>query len=989
MPKIEDVEENKDVEEVPESSATANDEGSQEQTQLSVESSDHSAVVATPNASVASPTPTQHANDGSPNAQEAEVLSPSREEPQAGTEAPSSPSVVVLSPPQAAAMPGVASAPTVTQTPKKILVAPRRYRFANTDDRVDADAEPVDWFAANIQEPLPPDHWHGVPPGMEFWSSRMEKPVFHPSSKKLLNPKNKPTWTRLDTPPYPEIDQRYHDHYERFFNEDVGEIPEDRESAYIGRNCIRVSDIKTLSPQGWLNDTIINSYAKVIGHNNHIGEPSGPKVAVFDSMFVFTLLNINVGPESRSLYNYENSRGHAARALRDKSPMDYDVLLFMCNVQHDHWQLITVYPHHKWIEPMDPLRQSAEFWGRLIFRWLYDEIHYNRHKYKGTIFSENQPDYGWYFNMETTSYHVQRDGYNCGIYVLGFVLCIIQRMNPLRLDEKWAKLFRIKIFCELCPVTIRVDDTRAISIPIAEEDTKRPGKPGPLPKLPPDTRRTSKKRSALRIEADSDEEDLEPSHLYSEKGSRTLPSSRSELTPEEIAKENERRKQLTLAQEKAAKRYRDEQKKKREAKRAKENKQYFDREARRKVAKEKAEKIWKSGLRKLMMRKGKSVPKQRENLINRIKDWGVVEEEEEEESPNEGVAAAAAAVAQPDDETVEGDGDQPAANVDDEDDRKMPARPRGRQKRPPRSEREGQERTMSEMEQRGPVPQNLAPFYASEVAYLMFVPGYSTIDPPSERLRNYFCKFKADGKTKLDMWKFNHFRGMSGDKEEYDMQLAPKWVDSVFSEVFTEVVRMGPNQWFHVPIGSSDVDREAPAVLKTSIGLSCVQGGKDHCLSYAIASSMRYIGLREESLLLTKNASMLKHLPGDLALEKAVGYVQEAAPQIGMYTVYNGITKKQKKAKRLMELDDLLSKQSPFITIVEPIGRDGSRDHVVAVVDDIVFDTRVPVALQLCKETFDWICGEQGISKLGRVYQFVESMDKKKKFPKREMQKNW
>ena len=296
---------------------------------------------------------------------------------------------------------------------------------------------------------------------------------------------------------------------------------------------------------------------------------------------------------------------------------------------------------------------------------------------------------------------------------------------------------------------------------------------------------------------------------------------------------------------------------------------------------------------------------------------------------------------------------------------------------------------MSEMEQKGPVPRNLAPYHANEVAYLMFVPGYSTIDPPSERLRNVFVKFKGDGRTKLNMWKYNHFRGMSGEKEEYDMQLAPKWVDSVFSEVFTQVVRMGPNQWFHVPIGSSDGDRQAPAVLKTSIGLSCVQGGKDHCLSYAIASSMRYIGLREESLLLTKNASMLKHLPGDLALEKAVGYVQEAAPQIGKYTVYNGITKKQKKAKRLMELDDLLSKQSPFITIVEPIGRDGSRDHVVAVVDDIVFDTRVPVALQLCKETFDWICGEQGISKLGRVYQFVESLDKKKKFPKREMQKNW
>ena len=48
-----------------------------------------------------------------------------------------------------------------------------------------------------------------------------------------------------------------------------------------------------------------------------------------------------------------------------------------------------------------------------------------------------------------------------------------------------------------------------------------------------------------------------------------------------------------------------------------------------------------------------------------------------------------------------------------------------------------------------------------------------------------------------------------------------------------------------------------------------------------------------------------------------------------------------------------------FPTVVVPQGRDGSVNHAVCIVDDLVFDSTQPKALKLCRETLDWVCGGQ------------------------------
>ena len=45
-----------------------------------------------------------------------------------------------------------------------------------------------------------------------------------------------------------------------------------------------------------------------------------------------------------------------------------------------------------------------------------------------------------------------------------------------------------------------------------------------------------------------------------------------------------------------------------------------------------------------------------------------------------------------------------------------------------------------------------------------------------------------------------------------------------------------------------------------------------------------------------------------------------------------------------------------------PQGKDGSINHAVAVVEDLIFDSTQSHAMKLKKESFDWIFGSCGVS---------------------------
>jgi hypothetical protein len=69
-------------------------------------------------------------------------------------------------------------------------------------------------------------------------------------------------------------------------------------------------------------------------------------------------------------------------------------------------------------------------------------------------------------------------------------------------------------------------------------------------------------------------------------------------------------------------------------------------------------------------------------------------------------------------------------------------------------------------------------------------------------------------------------------------------------------------------------------------------------------------------------------------------------------------------------------------------GNDGSASHAVVVVDDINFDAILSHAMKLCRESFEWIRGKDGVGGIERALRFDEP-DKTEKIYTRTMLKNW
>ena len=75
-----------------------------------------------------------------------------------------------------------------------------------------------------------------------------------------------------------------------------------------------------------------------------------------------------------------------------------------------------------------------------------------------------------------------------------------------------------------------------------------------------------------------------------------------------------------------------------------------------------------------------------------------------------------------------------------------------------------------------------------------------------------------------------------------------------------------------------------------------------------------------------------------------------------------------------MTLDDLCLKQTHFPTLVLPCAKDQATNHVFCVIDDLIFDSTQKCALKLCRESIDWICGEEGCDSILVAYCFNQTV---------------
>jgi hypothetical protein len=131
----------------------------------------------------------------------------------------------------------------------------------------------------------------------------------------------------------------------------------------------------------------------------------------------------------------------------------------------------------------------------------------------------------------------------------------------------------------------------------------------------------------------------------------------------------------------------------------------------------------------------------------------------------------------------------------------------------------------------------------------------------------------------------------------------------------------------------------------------------------------------------------------DDQIKTLIEMIQKEAPCYGKAKVYNKTSRKRgKKKNHHITIEEIVNspKNVPFVTplLVIPAGKDGSVNHAVVVVDDLVFDSTQSHALKLKQETFEWICGEPGFERVYLAYHFFEPMNKTTKH-ERNFNKNW
>jgi hypothetical protein len=117
------------------------------------------------------------------------------------------------------------------------------------------------------------------------------------------------------------------------------------------------------------------------------------------------------------------------------------------------------------------------------------------------------------------------------------------------------------------------------------------------------------------------------------------------------------------------------------------------------------------------------------------------------------------------------------------------------------------------------------------------------------------------------------------------------------------------------------------------------QKDRAYCLSYSVASCLTYMGHLDEASKVAAAAPDLVGLPGDMAFEKLRAVMMEVLPHMGQCMVWNGKKRQRYKPRKVMSVGEIVSSKTPYLTLVHPKGMDGSVDHGVCVVDDIIFDS--------------------------------------------------
>jgi hypothetical protein len=213
-------------------------------------------------------------------------------------------------------------------------------------------------------------------------------------------------------------------------------------------------------------------------------------------------------------------------------------------------------------------------------------------------------------------------------------------------------------------------------------------------------------------------------------------------------------------------------------------------------------------------------------------------------------------------------------------------------------------------------------------------------------------------------------------KSEIGFSLNCTWVHGVFNERFLELVRevgikddmnktkWSKRRWISVPVGSKMDDQPPTELIYPGVRCRYQQNDYNTCVYKSMASVFHFAGRKDVANYL----SSIAHASGTPDLD-AVTQVNRLCTEVQKReTVYRKIDY-MKKEKAIARLNIYDPEPNPKLWIL--LARDGGSSHAVGVIGDYVFDSNVPNAMKLSKETLDWCSNcKEGFTRIHMYVRF-------------------
>ena len=170
-------------------------------------------------------------------------------------------------------------------------------------------------------------------------------------------------------------------------------------------------------------------------------------------------------------------------------------------------------------------------------------------------------------------------------------------------------------------------------------------------------------------------------------------------------------------------------------------------------------------------------------------------------------------------------------------------------------------------------------------------------------------------------------------------KLSPVWVGFNFDPVYLGLTKKAPKRWFPMVIGNNRPEDSliAPFGLLTTVKVNYKQGNYSQCLFKSLASALHYVGLKQGGTFISMKAPSIDGLDGQRSLNELKKLMRKGVQQIGDCVTFN--TKTSKNCMVPLSTVDLLNNLTIYPTVIVLVGNDGSVNHAVTVVDDLIFDS--------------------------------------------------